>query len=362
MSNQLPIIELSGSPRERGRAHGEALRAVIRQVYEEFLAWVLHKTEGRAHSLTPDWCIEWARGHIPHIRNYAPDLLEEVDGIADSAGMTEDQLILMSGFLDILDWASPTFQEQRFPGTSGCTSFGVSGQSAGGETLIGQTYDLGSLYQQGAILLRVKGGDAPDALLYTTAGIVGCAGINAAGVAIVINNLIPNDSQSGVPYPFVVRKLLEAPDAGTALNAVIGARRASGMNYVIADETGGIVALESSATDYAVIDGWGGPIGHANHYVCEKMLKHEARWVCERGNSIFRHSRMNYLLRENQRAVDLARAERILSDHANHPKSICHHDEPYNKTVCGMILAPARRKAYISAGNPCQHSFAEYEI
>jgi hypothetical protein len=32
MSSQLPVIELSGSPRERGQAHGEAFRDVIHKV------------------------------------------------------------------------------------------------------------------------------------------------------------------------------------------------------------------------------------------------------------------------------------------------------------------------------------------
>ena len=365
MSDRLPIIELSGSFRERGRAHGEAFRDVIHEVYDAYFACVLHQPEGKPHSLTRDWCLKWAREHIPHIRDYAPDLLEEVEGIAEGANIAMEDVIFLNGFLGIFDWASPTFQEHRLAQSGGCTSFGVSGHATRGEAIIGQNYDLEPFHQKPAILLRVKSENAPESLLYTTAGMVGCAGINGAGIAVVINNLIPNDSRSGVLYPFLIRKLLEASDPSTAMNAVISARRASGMNFVIGDASGVIVALETSATDYAVINGWESPIGHANHYVCEKMLKYEARWIGGRGQSIFRHSRMNYLLREDVERTDLVRFRQILSDHANLPLAICCHDEPYGtdtKTICGMIFNPAQRKAYITAGNPCENVFVEHEV
>jgi isopenicillin-N N-acyltransferase-like protein len=365
MSSQLPVIELSGSPRERGQAHGEAFRDVIHKVYTEYFEDVLHPPEEKPHSLTREWCMAWAREHIPHVRDYAPDLFEEVEGIAEGTKMAVEDVIFLNGFLAIADWASPTFQEHRLAQSGGCTSFGVSGHLTGGEAIIGQNYDLESLYQRGAVLLRVKSDDAPDSLLYTTAGMVGCAGINAAGIAVVINNLIPNDSRAGVLYPFQVRKLLQASDPGSAMDAVIFAQRTSGTNYIVAHESGAVVALETSARDYAVIDGWAGPIGHANHYVGDKMLKYEARWTGERGQSIFRHSRMNYLLREDEEQINLKRFKQILSDHANYPIAICRHDDPYGtcgKTICGMIFNPAQRKAYISAGNPCENAFVEYEV
>ncbi len=365
MSGQLPVIELGGSPRERGQAHGEAFRDLVHKVYDDHFAYVLHQPEGKPHSLTRDWCLQWAREHIPHMRDYAPDLFEEVEGIAEGANMMVEEVVFLNGFLDIFDWSSPTFQEHRLSQSGGCTSFGVSGRAMGGKAVIGQNYDWTSFHQQGAILLRVKSNSAPEALLYTTAGVVGCAGINGAGIAVVINKLTPNDSRSGVLYPFLIRKLLEASNPSTAIDAVIGTRRASGMHFVIGDESGGIIALETSATDYAVVNGWEGPIGHANHYVCEKMLKYEARWIGAQGQSIFRHSRMNYLLSEDVGRFDLERFKQILSDHANRPIAICRHDEPYGtcgKTICGMIFNPAQRKVYISAGNPCENEFVEYDV
>jgi len=365
MSNRLPLIELSGSPRERGRAHGEAFRDVIGEIYIKFIEDLLQPPEDKPHSLTSEWCMEWARGHIPHLSDYTHDLLEEVKGIAEGAKLSVEEVILLNGFLAIADWASPTFQKYRLAQSGGCTSFGISGHLRGGKAIIGQNYDLESFYQPSAILLRVKSEGVPDALVFTIAGIIGGAGINAAGVAVAINNLIPNDSHSGVLYPFLVRKLIQAPDPGTAIDAVLFPRRASGLNYVIAGESGVVITLETSATDYAVIDGSRCPVAHANNYVCEKMLRYEARWIGERGQSIFRNSRMNHLLHGDGKHLDLECCKHILSDHANYPIAICRHDYPpgtCGKTICGMIFNPSERKMYVSAGNPCENTFEEYEV
>lgn len=364
MPNKLPTIELSGSPHQRGEAHGEAFRDVIRGILDEYIEDLLQSSPTRPHWFTRQGCRAWAREHVPYIRDYAPDLHAEAEGIAEGANVSLEEVILLNAFLAIADWLSPTFHERRSAQIRGCTSFGVSGEDGEGHAIIGQNYDLESLYQRGAILLRIKDKNGPDSLVVTIAGIVGGAGINAAGIAVVINNLIPSDSRPGVLYPFLIRRLLQARDPGTAIDAITSARRASGTSYTIADSSGVIVALETSATDYAVIRARGGRIAHANHYVSGEMQKYEARWTMARGQSIFRDARMDYLLHQEKPHSGVERFMQILADHANHPIGICRHDEPHGtcgKTICGMIFLPHERRAYVSAGNPCESRFVEYE-
>ena len=179
---------------------------------------------------------------------------------------------------------------------------------------------------------------------------------------MVINNLIPNDSRAGVPYPFLIRGLLKARHVGQAIDSVLGARRASGTNYVLADDQGFGAMLETSATDYALLEFHEGPQGHANHYVAPRMLGYDARWVAARGNSIFRHNRMNALLRATGGVLNCEQAKALLSDHANYPLSICHHHEPENKTICGLVIDPHAREMLVSGGNPCTHEFISYKL
>src|ERR1700736_6296440 len=82
----LQFLTLSGSPRERGRNHGEALRADIRGVMDRW------KDALREASKLPiaeylDLLCE-KTNFIPAIDRWTPDLLEEVRGLADGANVS----------------------------------------------------------------------------------------------------------------------------------------------------------------------------------------------------------------------------------------------------------------------------------
>ncbi len=342
-----------------GREHGEATRDLIQQMLSELYAIVFAGLQdGPLHMRNRAWCLDWAKSHIPFLQAFDPALLEEAEGIAEGAALPLEEIIFLNGFLGVFDYVSPTFQAQRGL-ARGCTAFGVCDET---QTLIGQTYDLEAFHQAGALLLRLHPEDAPECLVYTTAGMVGCAGMNAEGIGVVINNLIPNDAQAGVPYPFLIRGLLKARHVGQAIDSVLGARRASGTNYVLADGQGFGAMLETSATDYALLPFHRDPRAHANHYLAPNMLSYEARSIAARGNSIFRHNRMDALLHWAHGGIDREQAKAFLSDHANYPLSICHHHEPENKTICGIVIDPREREMMVSDGNPCTHPFITYEL
>jgi isopenicillin-N N-acyltransferase-like protein len=342
------------------------------QVVEEWFDYLIHRTT-TDEGLTPlsrERIVAIASEHIPHAQRYAPDLFTELHGIAEGARIALGDLFVLNCFLDLYEWLSPTWVAERGwqpVNVGGCTTFGVSGAAAQGDVFIGQNYDLASLFQPAAVLIRVRSDDAPSMLFYTTAGTLGHVGMNAAGVGVVINNLQTLDARPGVPYPFIIRKVMAAERIGDAIDAVLLARRASGMNFLIADGSGELIDLETSATDYDVIYGWGGIVAHANHFVCEKMKPYEARWLGERGQTMVRYSRMNKLLRAGDGRRTLEDLQRILCDHANHPIALCRHDEPTahgscGKTICGVIFNPAQRRAWFSAGNPCEVGFQEYHV
>ena len=212
-------------------------------------------------------------------RDYAPDLFEELEGIARAADVSVEELLALNAFLELHDYYSEAFA------VSGCTSLMVPGTTSGEGALIAQNYDLSSIYASAAVLIKVKSERAPDALFYTSAGILGCAGINAAGIGVVINNLVPSDAGGGILYPFVIRRVLEAVRIGDAIDAVVAKPRASGMNYVLCDENGEIYDLETTAREYEVICPFDGPMAHANHYLTDRLKPFERRQWDQRGRA-----------------------------------------------------------------------------
>jgi len=364
MVSELPVLEISGGPREKGHAHGEIMRSEIRELISGFRETVLEHSKGRNHTISQEWWRNWALQNVPYISNYYPDLLEEVEAIAKSANVSLEDILCLNLFLDIWDWVTPHIFQGRYGRAQGCTAFGISGLTNSQEAIIGQNYDLEALFQKGAILLRINDRGGTKSLVFTIAGIVGCAGLNNHGLAVVINNLTARDAQAGVPYPFIIRRLLFSSNIGESIDSIVGAQRSSGMNYMLASKCGAVISIESSAIEYVVSNSFNQPITHANHYLQDRLIPQEARSIVDRGHSIYRQYRTEYLLNKIEN-YDMENLFKILRDHQNHPIGICRHDEPEDtcgKTIASMVFLPRQQRAYFTAGNPCESEFREYQL
>jgi isopenicillin-N N-acyltransferase-like protein len=355
MSQTLPLLEVSGSPTERGQAHGETFKGLIRDLVAVNFEDMVHATQGY---LTKERVYEIVSTYTGPTRDYAPHLFEELEGIAEAADVPLEDLLALNAFLELHDYYSDAFL------VSGCTSFMVPGSTSGEGALIAQNYDLSSIYAAAAILVKVKNDHAPDALFYTSAGMLGCAGVNDAGIGVVINNLVPSDASGGVLYPFIIRRILESVRIGDAIDAVVAKPRASGMNYVICDENGEIYDLETTAEEYEVICPFDGPMAHSNHYLTDQLKPFERRQWDQRGQSILRWGRATRLLKScDKRNADALK--NMLSDRVNAPMGICRHNEIHNgeacgQTIAGIVLDPPGRKAWFTKGPPSENEWVEY--
>jgi len=362
MSPPLPLLEVSGAPRDRGRAHGEGLREQIRTLLPAYFDYLDRTSRGhRVAPLTKARALEISQTYLGPADACAPDLLDEARGIADGAGVPFAEILALNAFLDLFDHLSPAFVE------AGCTTFMVPGGLDGAGAVIAQNYDLPSLFAPPACLLKITRTAGPDALVYTTAGMLGLAGLNGEGIGVVINNLIPADAGPGVPYPFVIRRILAAGRIGGAIDAVLTSTpRASGMNYVLCDRQGEIYDLETSARDYEVLCPFDGPMAHANHYLTERLKPLERRAWDQRGQTIARWGRATRLLRSTPRP-GAASLRDALKDHVNSPIAICRHEEvlggePCGQTICGIVLEPPQRRAWFARGPVCEGEWMSHAV
>ena len=98
ITDLMPVIELNGSPRERGRIHGEEVRQVIdgllRAWYEDLGSFGL---EGQSEFVNDpeEYLKEFLSesSYMKSIKRWAPDLLEEVRGIAEGAGQSFETML-----------------------------------------------------------------------------------------------------------------------------------------------------------------------------------------------------------------------------------------------------------------------------
>jgi len=289
--------------------------------------------------------------YLAHSRTVYPQYVEELEGIADGAGVPfEDIFISMCEEL----WEPAAWRR-------GCTDLAARGKATtDGSTLIAHTNDLLPGSEANLVILRIQAGDEPEFLGVSAGGVGISAGFNAAGISLTGNQLDNSDIRPGVPRLLIVRATLAATRLGEAMDTCLLPQRASSYNNVIADLNGEVYCMEGSATDCEPIYIENDILAHANHYTSPAMRGFEA----DRNNiggSIIRHNRALRLLRENYGRLNPALLQELLADHADYPASICKHGLE-SVTVFSMVIQLEQLRAWIGRGRPCETEYFEVKL
>lgn len=251
----LPVVDCSGSPRERGRAHGEALRAVIA---DKILLW--HQAIGEAYGVRAAMFLPRFLAETDFraaIARHTPDLLDEVAGIAEGAGLDNDTAYALQ-LMDEEWWFG------RSLGDGHCSSLAIA-PSSDQPTFVAQTMDLPRWHDGAQALLRLTGSDGSQTLVLTSAGMIGLTGLSGRGLGLCVNTLSQlATSRKGLPVAFAMRGALARADAAQAVAFLRSVHHASGQNYQIGDRHG-IDTLECSAAGAVTVAFEAGRSLHTNH-------------------------------------------------------------------------------------------------
>ena len=250
-------LSLEGTAYQRGLAHGEALRAKIQELVE---VWRANLSAG----------FQLDAGQVIHrflqrtdfvsaIQKWTPGLLDEIRGIADGCGLPFETMLAFQ-LLDEL-WAN----EDLIVGEH-CTAIGFPA-TAEEPAYLAQTLDVETFRDGFQVVLRIAdAGPGMEALVASTAGVIGFNGMNNKGVGVGVNALLPLNSRTdGLPVACVVRGLLSCPSAEHARDFLRRIPHACGQNYLVGGPDG-VVDLECSANqvvEYRPRE-WKGVVWHAN--------------------------------------------------------------------------------------------------
>jgi predicted choloylglycine hydrolase len=231
------VLDVSGTPRERGLTHGRAMKAEIREMLEPFRK-DLEQTMGvDAKTFAARFLAK--TDFMPAIEKHTPGLLDEVRGIAEGAELPFEEVYLWQLADEIWSMGKWSVRDK-------CTAIGV-GPRGDQPAIVAQNLDVPVFYHAHPMVMRVRREGGPDTMVLTCPGLIGVNGMNAAGVAIACNTLLQlNRSPTGVPCLFVVRGVLEQKSLAEAQAWLEGIPHAVGQNYTIGDRTG-VRALECSA-------------------------------------------------------------------------------------------------------------------
>ena len=341
-TNPIPMIEVRGTHRQVGQQIGEQMRPTLQRMLERM-------REGLPANVSWDDVLVQGQSYLAHSRTVYPQYIEELEGIAEGAGLPFEEVFL--GVCEEL-WEPVVWR-------GGCTDFAARGRAtADGSTLLAHTNDLAPEVEDDLVILKVRAGDEPEFLGVSVGGLGYSAGFNAAGISMTGNEVSCNDIRPGVPRLLIVRAILAARRLEEAMDACLLPQRASNYNNVIGDANGEVYSMEGAATDCEPIYIEEDILAHANHYVSLPMRRFEADRNDISGSTI-RHNRALRLLRENYGHLSPALFQRLLTDHVNYPASICKHGLE-SVTVFSIILNLNELRAWIGRGRPCQTTYFEH--
>ena len=359
-------IQAQGSYRELGRAVGEGARDAIHASLAFFRDNFSAMTEGRLSFAEAE---RQALAYAAEARRWTPQHLEELDGVAEGAGVPLSQL-LVPNCAEELTASEAREGGQAAPGGplggDHCTAVAVA---AAGRHVVGHNMDWYVIDAPNNVMFDLTVPDGTRLMGIAGAPYLLMLGMSSHGIANVSNSVNSNDNRVGVPNVFVRRASLEGASLEAARERGLLAARARGTNHFLADTRGRLWDIETSGTASAFADhSSAGFMAHTNHYVAAGMAPFEAATSEE---SSIRLATAEAILTEGIARGDdpvalVARALRCHEPAAE--QAICGHpdeNEPLAEqgmTVGSMICDLDERRIYVCAGPPCENPYQMYEM
>ncbi|GAB4421768.1 MAG: hypothetical protein Kow002_10880 [Anaerolineales bacterium] len=351
-----PIVYVSGTHREMGQQIGETRRENIKHSIEN-----ARKLLAEAHNeleLTWEGAIIQARKYIPFAQERYPQYVDEMEGIAEGANVSFDEIAVLTAMEAVTTDALHLTR---------CTSMAVNDErTADGHVLAAHNEDWIPADEDDVFIIHAKPKDEPPYLAMTYGGLIPNIGLNAYGIAQLIDSVYPNDSRIGIPRLVVARAVLGAKTPGGAMKHALISHRAAGYNHLLVHESGEIYSVEVSARRFATLYNKDGYVVHTNHYHSPYMQEIEENSE-ELISSRIRYYRALRLLHQSDKHT-IKSLQAIQRDHVNYPNSICRHDFlednmlDQEKTINALVIDLTAREMHLAWGNPCKNAYHTYYL
>ncbi len=357
-----PLAEIAGTPYEIGYQHGKLFKekvadtiACYREMFMDYsnLEWERAK--------------ELSKGFTEIIRDYNPDYLEEIKGVAAGSGFEFEDILALNCRSELVFVGSEMDQTD-----GGCTSIGISSDAgAGGDAFLAHNWDW-KTSQRGAMIMmkiRQKNGK-PDIFMVTEAGIIGKTGFNSAGICLYLNALSTNQAPKGLPLHLAMRGILDCETLAEAIGAATRFQIGCCANFMIGHRNGECVDIEIENEDFDVLYPKNGILVHTNHFISSRLPLAPRKDTSKQkfADTFVRLGRADKLLRKKGREISEKDIMEVLRDHVEYPCSICRHDDPKAPkgkrmgTVFSIVVNLTKGRIYFCKGNPCETEYEEFRL
>lgn len=315
-----PLVEVSGAPRQRGQSYGEQAKARIAGSVDLYAGNLDRLGYGKAD------IDRFTATFAPRLKAWAPDLVDEMEGIAEGAGIDFSSIMLVNARTEVLQLARRE-KGVRDDEPDGCTGAVVMPEETrDGEIIHGQNWDWKAECAETSIVLRILRDDGPDVLTFTEAGGLARSGFNSAGTGITANYLESDRDyrELGIPLPFIRRRALEAKHFALALRVVAVTPKSGSNNMVLSTSEGYAVDLECAPDESFALHPHNGMIVHANHWQSAVALsKLRETGLGDVPDSLYRDARVRKILEARRGDLTMDDLKASLFDDFATPFCVC---------------------------------------
>jgi isopenicillin-N N-acyltransferase like protein len=359
-----PLVEISGRPYERGVAYGRAASERIKRSVRLYA--------DQMHGMGSSW--DEVRGivtdFVPKMERYAPDLIEEMRGIAAGADCGFEEVALVNCRAEVVQ-----IGERRAAARAskdGCTGVIVLPEaSLDGRLIHAQNWDWKLECVDTAIVLRVRRENGPDLLTFTEAGGLARSGFNAAGLAITANYLESDRDfrELGIPLPLIRRRFLECTHLADGIRIVATTPRSISNNMMLSTAEGFGIDFECAPDEALALYSEDGLLVHANHWVgAVPLAKLKETGIDSVPDSYYRDYRVRQHLKAKIGGITPDDIKAALFDDFAAPYAVCrppHNDGPSHSisaTVAMIVMQPALGRMQVAPMPALNRTFTGYEL
>lgn len=342
----LETVDCSGTPREMGRAQGEALRervgAFVAQRWRAALVYLRERGSRDLDALRAAGaaCARVAEG-------WDAEGWQEHLGVAEGAGVDPLELYAAANLTDVRDvhlLADPAPAEAE-----GCTALVVPpGRARSGALIAAQTWDLNPTDLDYVVAVRRRPAEGPQTWSITCAGCPTLLGLNADGLFVGTTNIKVHGARAGVGYLSVLHRAIRCRSRAEAERVVDEAPRAAAHTYWLADADGATLLECSAARCVRRIADGEDLLCQTNHVLDPSHAALEGEPPTP--SSLARLERARRLALAGEHDVDSLRA--LFADRADGVHSINRYPEDGQGTATNAcaIAIPAKRELWACRG------------
>lgn len=282
------------------------------------------------------------------MKQYAPELLEEMHGLSEAAEIDYDALLTLS--------ITAPYDSDELPAGSCSVVAVMPERTANGKTIVGRNFDFFYDVSQEGATTYITCPDQRYASLGNCDIWVGREdGINEAGLFFAQTAFFMQGIQPGITFWFLGRMVLDrCATVEEGLKLLCEVPHSGSWTYLLADAKGKAAVVEPTIEGVVVRYPEDGLLTLTNHAVCKEWAGKEAFVPPD---SHPRYDRLKTLLGE-RRDVDIESVKAAMSDHEG---LVCSHGAHFPErkfgTLWSVVAQPGDRHMEIAAGNPCETEY-----